>query len=416
MNERGDNALVEDLFRRSSAQAVSALVRRFGSARLADAEDAVQEAMVRALHHWPRRGVPDDPVAWIATVSRRAMLDRLRRELSGDRLAMALAERVPPTHTEVEEDALVMLFALAHPALAPEEQVALTLRVLGGFSAREVAAGLLLEESAAAQRLVRGRRKLAECAEPLGEWREAWVESRLEAVLTCVHLIFNEGWSASGGESWVREELVREGLRLARLVARHRTTRTGASLALLACLEWTAVRLPARLDPAGEPLGLAEQDRSLWDQAARARGNACFAASLALGNPTAWHARAALAGVHARAPSYGETDWTELVIHYDALVAMAPSPTAHLGRVVALAKVHGAERGLRELEALRADPKLAELGTFEAARGWMLWGLNRRDEARDAYRAALARERNGAAQRYLARRLEALEAGRGPID
>jgi len=408
--------LVADLFRRSSARTVALLVRALGPAQLDLAEEAVQEAMLRALHVWPRSGVPDAPEAWLVTVARRAALDRLRRGAVRARhaaatAAVAAAEPLAGAtlpETAGLDDELALLFLCAHPALPRASRLALVLKEACGFGVDEIAAALLSAPEAVAQRLVRAKRQLraleAPCEMPLATERTA----RLSTVLESLALLFNEGYAAHSGDAAVRGELCGEAIRLAESLLGSRETAAPEVHALLALMRFHGSRLAARTDDSGVPLSLAEQDRSRWDRAWIARGFVHLEAAMASDRLTPWHLEAGIASCHAVAEDEASTDWPAVLAFYDQLRALRDSPVVAVNRAVALGFAHGPDAGLAALAELDATRELARYAPLEVARAGLLRRAGRFAEAQAAYRAALTRRIGAAERRFVDRALEHL--------
>ena len=391
--------LVDHLFRRSAGRLVSSLARVFGAHRLDLAEEVVQEAMVEALRRWPFAGIPADPVAWLWRVARNRALDRVRREatLRGreDALVAAFARQAPEGGAGQDagpwgDDELAMLFAACHPALPREARVALTLKTVGGLGVREIARAFLAREATVAQRLVRAKRRLAQgglrLEVPAGE--EA--EERLDSVLEVLYLLFNEGHLASEGDALLRADLCAEAIRLGELVASRPVGRQPRVHALLALLWLGWARLPARTCPGGEPVPLAEQDRSRWRPAGIARGLAHLERAAAGGVEGRYHLEAAIAAAHVTAASWEATDWGWIVTLYDRLQAVEPSPVVALNRAVAVAEARGPGEALVELRRLAGDPALDRYHLFHAVEADLLARLGRAEEATAALDRALA--------------------------
>jgi RNA polymerase sigma-70 factor (ECF subfamily) len=409
------HGLVEHLFRHRAGQMVATLARLFGLAQLDAIEDAVQEALVQALRAWPHSGVPDNPSAWLTQVARHRLLDRLRRggvwrrkqaSLAGDGEPSAPSEADEARFAgELPDDVLGMIFACCHPALAPGDRVALTLRTVGGFSVGEVAHAFLAGEAATAQRLVRAKQRLRERGVSLGIPSPEQLAARLDSVLEVLYLMFNEGYAASAGDDLVRGDLCLEALRLAELVAAHPATTRPDVHALAALFAFQASRLATRSDPAGELLLLEEQDRSRWDRGLVARGLAQLRRSARGEALSAYHLEAEIASCHALAPSWAETDWRRILRAYDELLRRRPSPVVAVNRAVALAQVEGPAAGLAALEARAGERALARYAPLHAGRGALLARLGRHAEARTAFEQALALTASEPVRRYLARRM-----------
>jgi RNA polymerase sigma-70 factor, ECF subfamily len=377
-------ALVDHLFRRQAGQMVATLTRTLGSRHLSLAEDAVQDALVAAMQHWPFRGVPDQPEAWLFRVARNRALDRLRHgrlaadkhaALARDRdegeppdAAPLLAAELPP----LEDDQLGLLFLTCHPALAPEARVALALKLAGGFSVGEIARAFLSQDAAIAQRLVRAKRQLREAGADFGMPEPSDLRARVGSVIDALYLMFNEGYAATAGDHLVRDDVAVEAIRLARMLAAHPATTGPRVWALLALMLLHAARFPARADPAGAPFLLRDQDRSRWDRAAIAEGMRALDRSAAGAEVTALHLEAGIAAAHAAAPSWEATDWPHIVELYDALLALTGSPVVAVNRAVAVSRVHGPRAGLAALDAVADMVALARYPLLPVVRA-ELW-------------------------------------------
>jgi RNA polymerase sigma-70 factor (ECF subfamily) len=396
MSER---AWLETTISAARPQVVGALLRYFRD--LDVAEDAFQEASLRALERWPRTGAPRDAVGWLVLVARNAGIDRARR---ARRLAPlpdeeALAVDTDPEALLVEQleaasfpdDVLRLLFLCCHPQLSPAHQIALALRVVSGLSVREIARAFLVSEAAMEQRITRAKRTIAEHPIPLDAPGEDARAQRLDQVATVLYLLFNEGYSASGGDAHVRSALCDEALRLARLLAAMFPHHAEA-LALGALFALQHARTPARLTPSGEIALLDEQDRSLWDRDLIAEGLALLEKASWLGASDGargvYALQAGIAAVHARAASSEQTNWREIERLYAELEQRQPSPVITLNRAVAISKLHGAQRALALIEPL--EPKLERYFNYYGVKAALLRELGRAAEARSAYTRALA--------------------------
>lgn len=394
--------LVDHLFRREHGRIIATLVRLFGPRNLDLAEEVAQDALVRALETWPFSGVPDNLSAWLIQTAKRRAIDRLRRErkLESDSVLVETAAASPTAAGEQEDDQLAMIRLCCHPALEPEMQVCLTLQIVCGLNAREIARGFLLPESTIAQRLVRAKRQIREQTLDFDTGGGS-----LDTVLAVIYLLFNEGYAATGGQDWFRSDLCEEAIRLIRLLAGHPAAARPETHALAALLLLQASRLPARLDEAGDPLRLADQDRSRWDHAMIAEGFRYLDLSARGTELTAYHLEAEIAAVHAGAPSFEATDWQRIVSAYDELLELRPSPAIRLNRAIAIGFLEGPQGALRELSLLESDPQLARSHLLPAALAEFHRQTGDRISATVHYRLALTRVATAPERRYLERRL-----------
>jgi RNA polymerase sigma-70 factor (ECF subfamily) len=392
---------VAEVFRREHGRAVAVLARRLGDLSLA--EEAVQDAFIAALEHWPREGTPPSPAGWIITTARNRAIDRLRREASRDArqaAALQLWERDFEEH-DVTDDRLRLMFTCCHPALAIEAQLALTLRLLGGLETAEIARAFLVSEPTMAQRISRAKAKVRAAGIPYRVPDAHELPDRLRGVLAAVYLIFNEGYSASAGESLQRVELVEEAIRLGRLL--HELLPGEPEVrGLLALMLLNDARREARVDDAGNLVRLAEQDRGRWNTARIAEGQRLVRECLARNEPGPYQIQAAISAVHCDARSAEQTDWRQIVALYDLLMAISPNPVIALNRAVAVAEVEGAEKALVLVEELGVG--LQRYHLWHAVRAELLGRVGREEEAASAYDAAIGLCQNEREREFLSKR------------
>ena len=364
------------------------------------AEDLAQEAFIRALEEWPKSGVPEKPGAWLMTVAKRRAIDEIRRskrtdqkhqELGRDidaRQEMAGADLDASIDEDFGDDLLRLIFVACHPVLSAEARVALTLRLLGGLTTPEIARAFLVPEATVAQRIVRAKRALAEAHIPFEVPRGIDRAARLSSVLEVIYLIFNEGYTATAGDDWIRPTLCEEALRLGRVLAELAPTEPEVH-GLVALMEIQASRLRARVSPSGEPILLLDQNRALWDYLLIGRGLAALVRSQQLAEAMGPYAlQAAIAACHARARRAEDTDWKRIAALYEALAVRMPSPIVELNRAVAVGMAQGPEAGLLLVDALRDEPPLQHYHLFPSVRGDLLQKLGRLEEARQEFERA----------------------------
>jgi RNA polymerase sigma factor (sigma-70 family) len=388
------------------------------------AEELAQDALVAALEHWPREGIPDKPGAWLMTTAKRRALDHLRhRKMQGEKheeIAQELQAQealvVPDfvdaldaaRQDEIGDDLLRLIFTACHPVLAMEARVALTLRLLGGLTTHEIARAYLVPEPTVAQRIVRAKRTLGEAKVPYEVPRGAELAQRLASVLEVVYLVFNEGYTATAGDDWMRPALAQEALRLGRMLAEIAPQESEVH-GLVALMELQASRMAARTDAEGRPVLLADQDRARWDRLLIRRGLAALARAEALGGERGAYAlQAAIAACHARAPTSAETDWHRIAALYATLAEVAPSPVVELNRAVAVGMADGPAAALALVDRLRDAPALRRYHWLPSVRGDLLAKLGRADEARAEFLRAAELAGNGREREFLLQRARGL--------
>jgi RNA polymerase sigma-70 factor (ECF subfamily) len=369
---------VEHFFRRESGRLVAVLTRFFGWRKFDLVEDMVQATLVEALQSWQVRGVPDNPAGWVHRTARNKILDVLRREQIGQRVLTEWASLRPGYEeglnelfldTEIEDSELRLMFACCHPALARENQLALTLKTLCGFGASEIARALLVSEAAVKKRLQRATGDLVDQQILLEPPPAAELASRLDSVHQVLYLLFNEGYSTSEGESAIRADLCEEAARLCHLLCSHRRFSTPATHALMALMLFHAARLSARLDQRGALLLMEEQDRSQWDRRLICRAQAFLNQSAEGTIISPFHLEAGIASYHCTAPSYAETDWPAILRLYDALLSLHRSPVYLLNRAIVVAQIEGPHAGIAALEEAGQQPALRHYHLFDATLG-----------------------------------------------
>jgi RNA polymerase sigma-70 factor, ECF subfamily len=369
------------------------------------AEDLAQDALVAALEQWPQSGIPDNPGAWLMATAKHRAIDRFRRNTRLERKLdefgreiaskeMAVPDLVSALDDEVGDDLLRLVFISCHPVLSREAQVALTLRLLGGLSTGEIARAFLVPESTIAQRIVRAKRTLSEARVAFEVPRGSELTERLSPVLEVIYLVFNEGYSATSGDDWLRPALCEDALRLGRILAECAPEQAEVH-GLVALMEIQASRSRARVGPGGEPILLLDQNRAQWDQLLIRRGLAALERIERLGTvPGPYAIQAAIAACHARALTPDDTDWPRIAALYAALAHVTPSPIVELNRAVAVGMAFGPQAGLALVDELTSDPSLKNYHLLPSVRGDFLARLDRWDEARAEFEAAAALTRN----------------------
>ncbi|HKB80113.1 MAG TPA: RNA polymerase sigma factor [Thermoanaerobaculia bacterium] len=403
---------IEAVWRIESAKIIAALTRIVRDVGVA--EELAQEAMVAALQQWPESGVPDNPAAWLMATAKHRAIDHLRhnqmRAAKHDAMARERGEAAMPDFESalddpIGDDLLRLLFIACHPILSMDARTALTLRLLGGLTTEEIARGFLVPEKTIAQRIVRAKRTLSEARVPFEVPSD--LDARLPSVLQVLYLVFNEGYSATAGDDWMRPALIEEALRLGRIVAELMPQEPEVH-GLVALMEIQASRAHARTGTGGEPVLLLDQDRTRWDQLLIHRGLAALDRAERLGGAMGpYTLQAAIAACHARARTAEETDWERIVALYDALAQVAPSPVVELNRAVAVSMAFGPEAGLEIVDGLRAEPALAGYHLLPAVRGELLAKVGRSEEARAEFERAASLTRNERERAVLRRRAEA---------
>jgi len=404
---------IDAVWRIKSARLIAGLARMVRDVGLA--EDLAQDALVIALERWPGSGVPENPGAWLMATAKHRAIDVLRRgqtlERKQEEIAHELETRPEPDldaalDDDIGDDLLRLVFTTCHPVLSTEARIALTLRLLGGLTTSEVARAFLAPEATVAQRIVRAKRTLAEAHVPFEVPSGAELAPRLASVLEVVYLVFNEGYSATAGEDWMRPALCEDALRLGRTLTGILPKEPEVH-GLVALMEIQASRAGARVGPRGEPILLGDQDRARWDHLLVRRGLAALERAEQLGALGPYALQAAIAACHARARTPEETDWIRIAALYDALAQLAPSPVVELNRAVALARAFGPAAGLELVDELTREPSLAGYHLLPSVRGDLLARLGRHDEARAEFERAAALTSNARERELLLARARA---------
>lgn len=420
MRAEATHAAIEAVWRIESARLIAGLVRMVRD--VAWAEDLAQDAFLAALERWPESGVPDKPGAWLMATARNRAIDQLRRGARLREKQQELARALDvhqrgavdditlPEPQVIEDDVLRLMFIAAHPILSAEARGALTLRLLGGLSTREIARAFLVSEQTMAQRLVRAKRTLSEANVPFELPAQAELAERLSSVLEVIYLIFNEGYAATAGEAWTRPALCEQALRLGRMLA-ELAPQEAEVHGLVALMELQASRLRARVGAGGQPVLLADQDRGHWDRVLIGRGLAALARAERLGGALGpYTLQGAIAACHARAATAEQTDWERIAALYDALAQLAPSPVVELNRAVAVAMAFGPAAGLEALDGLAGERSLERYHLLPGVRGDLLARLGRNVEARHEFERAAELAQNARERALLIERAEALPA------
>ncbi len=397
------------------------LAAHLGTHRLLLAEDAVQEALVRALQTWPYRGIPENPAAWLTQAAKNVALDALRREQTWQRKEAQitveqerwLTRAEPEDESDFTDDTLRMLFVCFHPQLSVEAQLALALRTVCGLSPAEIGTAFLTSEAAIAKRLVRARQLIRDLALPFAVPGPSELPGRLDGVLGALYLLFNEGYKASSGERLVREDLCHEAIRIATLLAAHPATDGPRTFALLSLMFLNGARLAARTDDAGNLLRLHEQNRAAWDQSMIQRGMACLSRAAQGEQISAYHLEAGIAACHSTAADEASTNWVRILGLYDQLLTITSSPIAAMNRAVAVSRVHGPQAGLAALDAITARSKLDAYHLFHVLRGTFAAEMGNQAAALIHFRQAGALASLPAERDFIARRVRECSETKG---
>ena len=424
---------IDAVWRIESAKLIGGLARIVRDVGLA--EDLAQDALVIALERWPETGIPNNPGAWLMATAKHRAIDRIRQNVMQERKHEEVGRELELRHelTEadfeavlddnIDDDLLRLIFMACHPVLSTEARVALSLRLLGGLTTEEIARAFLVPEPTIAQRIVRAKRTLAEAHIPFEVPRGTERAARLSSVLEVIYLIFNEGYSATAGDDWMRPALCEEALRLGRILA-ELTPNESEVHGLVALMEIQASRLRARIGPRGEPILLLDQNRARWDQLLIRRGLAALERAVKLGGelgadlgtvPGLYTLQAAIAACHARARTPEDTDWARIAALYDALAQLAPSPVVELNRAVAHSMAYGPATGLALVDALTSDQSLKVYHLLPSVRGDLLVKLGRFDEARKEFERAAALTRNIRERELLLERARSCGGNAPPI-
>ncbi|HEY0450721.1 RNA polymerase sigma factor [Actinophytocola sp.] len=407
---------IDAVWRIESARLIAGLTRMVHDVGLA--EELAQDALVAALEQWPESGVPDNPGAWLMAIAKRRAIDQFRRRETLERKVEEIGRDLETRHapsaepdfdaidSNISDDMLRLVFISCHPVLSTEARVALTLRLLGGLTTEEIARAFLVPDSTISQRIVRAKRTLAQKKIPFEVPSGDELTSRLSSVLEVVYLVFNEGYSATGGSDWMRPTLCEDALRLGRILA-ELVPREREVHGLVSLMEIQASRARARLGPDGEPVLLFDQDRARWDRLLIRRGLAALDRAAALpGEAGPYELQAAIAACHARARTPEETDWARIAARYARLVQLVPSPVIELNRAVALSMAFGPEIGLEIVDELNQEPSLKNYHLLPSVRGDLLAKLDRHAEARDEFSRAAGLTRNERERTLLLARAE----------
>jgi RNA polymerase sigma-70 factor (ECF subfamily) len=411
-------AAIESVFREEYGKVIASLIRFLRD--FDAAEEAIQDAFAVALARWPNEGVPQNPAAWITTAAKRKAIDAVRREKVRVEKYLTVAQTqtgeddfdmlADYSDSNLHDDRLRLIFTCCHPALNLEAQIALTLKTLGGLTTPEIARAFLLPETTLAQRLVRAKRKIKDAAIPYRVPSDDVLPDRLTAALTVIYLVFNEGYSATGGDDLMRLDLCAEAIRLGRVLAELMPD-DPETLGLLALMVLHDSRRDARMSPDGEPVLLEDQDRSLWDRAKIEEGVGNIERALRMHRTGPYQVQAAVAALHSQAESPDRTDWKQIAGLYGTLMELQPTPVVELNQAVAVAMAYGPERGLEIIDRPQVAEPLSEYRWFHSARADLLRRLGRRAEAAEEYKVALEYSSNASERKFLERRLAQMGEG-----
>ena len=405
---------IDHLFRHQAGQMVSVLARKFGVANIELIEDAVQDAMIAAMKNWPYAGVPENRSAWLIQVAKNRVIDHLRRENKNHYIddesdeIEDVNEITARFAGELNEDQIRMIFACCHPVIPPDSQVALTLKIVGGFGVGEIARAYLAKDETVAKMLTRAKQKLRTVELEIPAHKE--LSTRLDSVLRVIYLMFNEGYSASEGSNLIRRDMCFEAIRLGGILVDHPLTSMPKVHAVMALFLFQAARLPTRTDSQGDLLLLVDQQRSKWDRRLLNLGLDHFSRSAAGDEFTDYHIEAEIASIHALAPDFESTNWSRILDCYDLLQERRFSPIVGLNRIVAVGNMHGAETALNELKLLGENYMMTSFNLFHITRGHFLSAAGKRSEAIGAYQRAGALTRNESVSRFIGRKIEVLKS------
>lgn len=405
---------IDHLFRHQAGQMVSILARKFGVANIELIEDSVQDALIAAMKTWPYSGVPDNQSAWLIQTAKNRVIDQLRRGAKSESIEandFDIPDNRPDEtrfESELIEDQIRMMFACCHPDVPADSRVALTLKIVGGFSASEIARAYLAKDEAIAKMLTRAKQRLRQLDLEIPAGKE--LGERVDSVLRVLYLMFNEGYSASAGTELIRRDLCDESIRLTRILLDHPMTSLPKVHALVSLFLFQASRLSSRTDAYGDLLLLADQDRSLWDREMLAAALEHFRMAASGDDLTDYHIEAEIASLHALAPDYSSTDWERILACYDELLRRKFSPVIALNRLVPIGQSRGPEYALAALSALGSNYLMTSFNPYHVMRGHFLAGLGQTGEALESYQRAAELTKNEAVLRFIQRKIEMLES------